>query len=311
MPVISDITQWIGGTPLLKITGNIWGKLECCNPLSSAKDRAAWYMIRQAEQAGALRPGGVIIEPTSGNTGIALAGIGAARGYRVVLTMPENMSEERRRLLRFLGAELILTPAEEGMEGAVREGKALVKMISGVWMPDQFSNPANAQAHYETTGPEIWEDTAGEVDIFIACVGTGGSLTGVGRYLKEKKPEVKIVAVEPRESPLLSGGRAGRHGIQGIGANFIPELLDRSLMDEIFTVPTDCAVEYARKVARTLGIGVGISSGAALWAAEQMARRPACSGKCAVALLPDGGDRYLSTALCEGESSFQTGRLVL
>jgi len=301
MPIIHNMAELIGHTPLLRLKcfGNVFGKLEYFNPLSSAKDRAAFYMIREAEKAGQLRQGGVIVEPTSGNTGIALAGIAASKGYRVLLTMPETMSVERRRLLQLLGAEVILTSAEQGMQGAADKAKELAESLAGAWMPNQFANPANAAAHYEMTGPEIWADTEGQVELFVACVGTGGTLTGIGRYLKEKNPGVKVIAVEPAESPLLSGGKPGSHGIQGIGANFIPELLDRSLIDEIITVSTNCAIQTARKAAQKEGIGVGISSGAALWAAAQLAKRRVCVSKSVVVLLPDGAQRYLSGGLCE------------
>lgn len=302
MKIAHTVTELIGNTPLLALErfapgGKVLAKLECLNPLSSAKDRAGYYMIRDAEEKGLLKPGATIVEPTSGNTGVGLAYVAAARGYKVVLTMPDSMSVERRSLLAALGAELVLTPAAEGMAGAVAKAEELVKSIPGAWMADQFGNPANAQAHYETTGPEIWADTEGAVDVFVAGVGTGGTVTGVGRYLKEKDPGILIVAVEPMESPLLSEGKAGPHGIQGIGANFIPSVLDRSVVDEVVTVTTDEAKAAAKALARQEGILVGISSGAAAFAAGALAQRPEFAGKTIVALLPDTGERYLSTGI--------------
>ena len=302
MKIAHTVTELIGNTPLLALErfapgGKVLAKLECLNPLSSAKDRAGYYMIRDAEEKGLLKPGATIVEPTSGNTGVGLAYVAAARGYKVVLTMPDSMSVERRSLLAALGAELVLTPAAEGMAGAVAKAEELVKSTPGAWMADQFGNPANARAHYETTGPEIWADTEGAVDVFVAGVGTGGTVTGVGRYLKEKDPGILIVAVEPMESPLLSEGKAGPHGIQGIGANFIPSVLDRAVVDEVVTVTTDEAKAAAKALARQEGILVGISSGAAAFAAGALAQRPEFAGKTIVALLPDTGERYLSTGI--------------
>ena len=292
----------IGNTPLLRLGRfapgeTVLAKLECMNPLSSAKDRAALYMIDGAERTGTLAPGGVIVEPTSGNTGVGLAYIGVLRGYRVILTMPESMSLERRNLLSALGAELVLTPAAEGMVGAVNEAKRLAADLPGAWIPDQFGNPDNPRAHYETTGPEIWRDTDGSVDVLVAGVGTGGTLCGAGRYLKERKSGVKVVAVEPAESPILSGGKAGPHKIQGIGANFVPENFDREVVDEILTVPGESALEAGRELVRTEGLLCGISSGAAAYAARALAARPEYRGKTIVAVLPDTGERYLSTEL--------------
>ena len=306
MHTLKDITDLVGGTPLLELRNyrvrhglraTLLAKLEYLNPAGSVKDRAAVYMIRDAEERGLLQPGGTIIEPTSGNTGIGLAAVAAAKGYKVVLTMPESMSLERRQLLAAYGAELVLTPAAKGMQGAVDAAEALQKETPGSILAGQFSNPANARAHYETTGPEIWSDTDGKVDIFVAGVGTGGTLTGVGRYLKEQNPNVKIVAVEPAKSPLLSQGKAGPHGIQGIGANFVPELLDRTIYDEVLTVAEEDAYATGRELAAGEGVLVGISSAAAVWAADQLAQRPENAGKIIVALLPDTGDRYLSTPL--------------
>lgn len=302
MKIASILTDLIGNTPLLRLErfapgGGVLAKLECMNPLSSAKDRAALYMIDEAGRAGKLAPGGVIVEPTSGNTGVGLAYIGALRGYRVILTMPESMSVERRNLLSALGAELVLTPAAAGMSGAVAEAERLAAALPGAWIPDQFGNPANPKAHYETTGPEIWRDTDGAVDVLVAGVGTGGTLIGAGRYLKERKPGVKVVAVEPAESPLLSGGAAGSHKIQGIGANFIPGNYDPALVDEVVRVPGDAAIAAGRELVRTEGLLCGISSGAAAWAARELAQRRSYAGKVIVAVLPDTGERYLSTEL--------------
>ena len=302
MKIASILTDLIGNTPLLRLErfapgGGVLAKLECMNPLSSAKDRAALYMIDEAERAGKLAPGGVIVEPTSGNTGVGLAYIGALRGYRVILTMPESMSVERRNLLSALGAELVLTPAAAGMSGAVAEAERLAAALPGAWIPDQFGNPANPKAHYETTGPEIWRDTDGAVDVLVAGVGTGGTLIGAGRYLKERKPGVRVVAVEPAESPLLSGGAAGSHKIQGIGANFIPGNYDPALVDEVVRVPGDAAIAAGRELVRTEGLLCGISSGAVAWAARELSRRAEDAGKTIVAVLPDTGERYLSTEL--------------
>ena len=306
MHTFRDITDLVGGTPLLELRNYtarhglgaaLLAKLEYLNPAGSVKDRAAVYMIRDAEERGLLQPGGTIIEPTSGNTGIGLAAVAAAKGYKVVLTMPESMSLERRQLLAAYGAELVLTPASKGMQGAVDAAEALQKETPGSMLAGQFPNPANPKAHYETTGPEIWKDTDGQVDIFVAGVGTGGTLTGVGRYLKEQNPNVRIVAVEPVKSPLLSQGKAGPHGIQGIGANFVPDLLDRTIYDEVLTVAEEDAYATGRELAAGEGVLVGISSAAAVWAAAQLAQRPENAGKTIVALLPDTGDRYLSTPL--------------
>ena len=301
MKIASKLTDLIGNTPLLALErfapqGRVLAKLECFNPLSSAKDRAALYMLNQAEEEGKLTPGTVIVEPTSGNTGVGLAYIAALRGYRLILTMPESMSLERRRLLAALGAEVVLTPASAGMQGAVDRAQELAQELGG-WIPGQFDNPANAQAHYETTGPEIWRDTEGKVDVFVACVGTGGTVTGVGRYLKEQNPQVEIVAVEPAESPLLSQGKAGPHKIQGIGANFVPSVLDRGVVDRVVTVTGEEAFAAARALVATEGLLCGISSGAAAAAAKALAQQPGYEGRTIVALLPDTGERYLSTEL--------------
>ena len=300
--IYTSAEELIGRTPLLqlKTTGleaRILAKLECFNPGGSAKDRAAVAMLNDAENRGILKPGAVIIEPTSGNTGIGLALVGTIRGYRVIIVMPDSMSMERRKLMGAYGAELVLTPGELGMSGAIAKAEELAASIPGSFIPGQFVNPANADAHFNTTGPEIWEDTQGSVDIFVAGVGTGGTVTGVGRYLKSKNPQVEIVAVEPAASPVLSGGEAGPHGIQGIGANFVPEVLDRTVIDRIMTAREEDACAAAREFGRTAGILVGISSGAALWAARELASLPENKGKTIVALLPDSGERYLSTTL--------------
>ena len=305
MNVAHILTDLIGNTPLLALERyapgtRVLAKLESFNPLSSAKDRAALYMIRDAEDRGLLKPGGVIVEPTSGNTGVGLAYIAALRGYRLVLTMPETMSAERRSLLSALGAELVLTPGDQGMSGAIRRAQELLETLPGAWMPGQFDNPANARAHYETTGPEIWRDTDGTVDVLVAGVGSGGTLTGAGRYLKERNPQVKLVAVEPAESPVLSGGPAGPHKIQGIGAGFVPQVLDRSLVDEVLTIPGAEAMEAVRALARTEGLLVGISSGAAARAAALLAARPEYAGRTIVTVFPDTGERYLSTGVFQG-----------
>jgi len=304
MNVAKGIEALVGNTPLISLqrcceNAMIYGKLERCNPAGSAKDRVALEMILQAEADGKLSPGGVIIEPTSGNTGIGLAAIGAARGYRVILTMPDTMSIERRQVLAAYGAEVILTEGAKGMSGAIEKAKELCGSIPGALIAGQFENAANPAAHYKTTGPEIWRDTDGTVDIFVAGVGTGGTLTGAGRYLKEQNPNIRLVAVEPASSPLLSKGVAGAHGLQGIGANFVPEVLDRSLIDEILPVTEEDAYRTGRALARSEGLLCGITSGAAVWAAMELAKRPENAGKCIVALLPDLGDRYLTSAMFE------------
>lgn len=304
--ICQSITDLIGRTPLLALhhyaaelglAAAIAAKLEYLNPAGSAKDRIALAMLDDAEARGAIVPGATIIEPTSGNTGIGLAAVAAARGYRVVLTMPDTMSAERRALLRAYGAELVLTPGAEGMTGAIAKANEIAAATPNSFIPGQFDNPANAAAHRATTGPEIWADTEGKVDIFVAGVGTGGTLTGVGQYLKAQNPNVKIVAVEPSNSPLLSEGRAGAHGLQGIGANFVPAVLDRGVIDEIIPVAEADAYAAGRLLARREGILCGITSGAALHAATVLAKRPENAGKLIVALLPDTGDRYLSTAM--------------
>ena len=302
MPIAHQLTDLIGNTPLLALErfapgARILAKLECFNPLSSAKDRAALSMLDAAEAAGQLRPGTVIIEPTSGNTGVALAYIANIRGYKLILTMPDTMSTERRNLLSALGAELVLTPGGQGMEGAVAKARELAASLPSAFIPSQFDNPANAQAHYRTTGPEIWRDTEGQVDVFVACVGSGGTITGTGRYLKEQNPAIQVVAVEPAESPLLLGGRPGPHKIQGIGANFIPSVLDRTVYDRVLPVSGNDAYQGARELVRTEGLLCGVSSGAAAFAARKLAAMPEYQGKSIVTLLPDTGERYLSTDL--------------
>lgn len=306
MNIRHSVTELIGHTPLLELSNyeqthalpaTLLVKLECMNPAGSAKDRVAANMIRRAEEEGRLAPGATIIEPTSGNTGIGLAAVGASRGYHVILTMPETMSVERRNLIAAYGAEIVLTPGGEGMNGAVAKARELAQATPGSLLAGQFDNPANPEAHYLATGPEIWEDTDGQVDIFVAGVGTGGTVSGVGRYLKEQNSAVRLVAVEPLRSPLLSQGHAGPHGLQGIGANFVPENLDRALLDEIITVSDEDAYAAGRELAQQEGILVGITSGAAVWAAAQLALRPENRGKTIVALLPDTGERYLSTAM--------------
>ena len=306
MGIYRRITDLIGGTPLLelvnyerknKLEATLLAKLEYFNPAGSIKDRIAMAMLDDAEAKGLLKPGAVIIEPTSGNTGIGLAAVGAARGYRVILTMPETMSVERRNLLKAYGAELVLTDGSKGMKGAIAKAQELAEATPGSFIPGQFNNPANPEIHRRTTGPEIWADTEGKVDIFVAGVGTGGTITGVGEYLKSQKPEVKIVAVEPAGSPVLSQGKSGPHKIQGIGAGFVPETLNTAVYDEIIAVENDAAFAVGREIARTEGVLVGISSGAALYAATELAKRPENKGKVIVALLPDTGDRYLSTPL--------------
>ena len=302
MRIAHSILDLIGNTPLLALEryapgAHVLAKLESFNPLSSAKDRAALYMIRDAEARGVLKPGATIVEPTSGNTGVGLSYIGRILGYRVVLTMPETMSQERRSLLSALGAELVLTEGAKGTSGAIAKAQELLQSLPGAWMPDQFNNPANAKAHYETTGPEIWRDTEGKVDVLVAGVGSGGTITGAGRYLKEKNPGVKVIAVEPAESPVLSGGKAGPHKIQGIGAGFVPGTLDRTVVDRVITVPGAEAMAAGRALAEAEGLLVGISSGASGWAAKSLAAQPEFAGKTIVTVLPDTGERYLSTEL--------------
>lgn len=306
MKVFKSVSELVGRTPLLELArferaenlgATVLAKLEMFNPAGSVKDRIAKAMIDDAEQKGLLKPDSVIIEPTSGNTGIGLAAIGGSRGYRVILTMPETMSVERRNLLKAFGAELVLTPGAKGMAGAVEKAEELAKEIPNAFIAGQFVTPANPAAHEKTTGPEIWQDTDGKVDFFVAGVGTGGTLSGVGRYLKKMNPAVKVVAVEPDASPLLSEGKAGPHPIQGIGANFVPETLDRSIYDEIVRVTGEQAFKTGRFLARKEGLLVGISSAAAVWAAAEIAKRPENKGKTIVALLPDTGDRYLSTPM--------------
>ena len=304
--IYSSVDQLIGNTPLLElcnierqegVKARILAKLEYLNPAGSAKDRVAKAMLDDAEAKGRLKPGSVIIEPTSGNTGIGLAAVAAARGYRIIIVMPETMSMERRQLMRAYGAELVLTDGAKGMQGAIERADELAREIPGSFIPGQFVNPVNPAAHMASTGPEIWEDTGGKVDIFVAGVGTGGTITGVGRYLKEKNPQVKVVAVEPASSPVLSGGKAGKHGLQGIGAGFIPEILDTAVYDEVIPVEDKDAYAAGKAMGRSEGVLVGISSGAALWAAVQLAKRPENEGKTVVVLLPDTGDRYLSTPM--------------
>lgn len=300
----SDVTQTIGGTPLVRIHrlteglgATILVKLELRNTLGSVKDRIGVSMIEAAESAGLIGEGSVIVEPTSGNTGIALAFVCAARRYRLVLTMPETMSLERRKLLKHLGAELVLTPGAQGMRGAIERAREILAERPGSYMPDQFSNPANPEIHRRTTAEEIWRDTSGTVDILVSGVGTGGTITGISEVIKARRPSFRAVAVEPADSPVLSGGKAGPHKIQGIGAGFVPPVLNRSIIDEIVTVPSEAAFETARSMARHEGILCGISSGAAVWAALQVARRPESEGKIIVAILPSTGERYLSTEL--------------
>ena len=304
--IYKSADQLIGRTPLVelsnieasqKLGATLLAKLEYFNPAGSVKDRVAKAMIDDAEVRGALKPGATIIEPTSGNTGIGLAAVAAARGYRTIIVMPETMSVERRQLMRAYGAELVLTEGSKGMEGAIAEARKLAEGIEGSFIPSQFDNPANPQAHFDTTGPEIWNDTDGRVDIFVAGIGTGGTITGVGRYLKSKNPGVKVVAVEPASSPVLSTGVSGPHKIQGIGAGFVPGVLDRQIYDEVITVENEDAFATGRLIGRQEGVLVGISSGAAAWAAIQLAKRSENAGKLIVALLPDTGDRYLSTPL--------------
>lgn len=304
--IYQSATELIGKTPLLEVTNlektkgleaKVLVKLEYFNPSGSVKDRAAYYMIKDAEEKGLLKEGSVIIEPTSGNTGIGLAAIAAAKGYRAILTMPETMSVERRNILKAYGAEIVLTEGAKGMKGAIVKAEELAQEIPGGFIPSQFTNPANAQAHRETTGPEIWEDTDGKVDIFVAGVGTGGTVTGTGEYLKSKNSAVRVVAVEPESSPVLSKGTAGSHKIQGIGAGFVPEVLNTGVYDEVFPVSNEDSFVTGKELAKAEGILVGISSGAALFAAIELAKRPENKGKTIVALLPDSGDRYYSTPL--------------
>ena len=306
MTVYQGFTELIGKTPLVEVTNieqvhalkaKLLVKLEYQNPAGSVKDRAAFYMIKDAEEKGLLKEGSVIIEPTSGNTGIGLAAIAAAKGYRAILTMPDTMSVERRNILKAYGAEIVLTEGAKGMKGAIEKAEELAGEIEGAYIPAQFDNPANAQAHYETTGPEIWADTDGTVDIFVASVGTGGTITGTGKYLKEKNAAIKVVAVEPASSPVLSGGEAGAHKIQGIGAGFVPTVLDTDIYDEIITVENDLAFETSKELTKREGLLTGISSGAALYAAVELVKRPENEGKTIVVLLPDSGDRYYSTPL--------------
>lgn len=306
MKIYKDVTELIGRTPLLELShiereenlsATVLAKLELFNPAGSAKDRVARAMIEDAERSGKLKPDSVIIEPTSGNTGVGLASIAAARGYRIIIVMPETMSAERRNLMKAYGAELVLTEGAKGMSGAIEKAEQLVSEIPNSFIAGQFVNPVNPAAHEATTGVEIWEDTDGKVDIFVAGVGTGGTVTGVGRALKARNPDVRIVAVEPMSSPVLSGGKAGAHMIQGIGAGFVPEILDTKIYDEVIRVENEAALETGRRIARTEGVLVGISSGAAAWAAIELAKRPENKGKTIVALLPDTGERYLSTAM--------------
>ena len=304
--IYTSVSQLIGGTPLLEL-GNIekaenlscriLAKVEGMNPAGSAKDRVGLAMIEDAEKKGLIRPGSTIIEPTSGNTGIGLCCVAAARGYHCIIVMPDSMSIGRQKLMTAFGAELVLTPGAGGMAAAIARAEELQREIPGSIIAGQFVNPANPDAHYRTTGPEIWADTDGEVDIFVAGIGTGGTITGTGRYLKEKNPDVKIIGMEPADSPLLTKGVAGPHGIQGIGANFVPEILDLGVVDEILTCPLEGAYDFGRRLGREEGILAGISSGGALWAAMEVARRPENAGKTIVVLLPDSGERYLSTAM--------------
>lgn len=301
--VYASLDQLVGKTPLLELRntkekhslkGNVIAKLEYFNPAGSVKDRIAKAMINDAEERGVLKPGGIIIEPTSGNTGIGLASVAAARGYKTILVMPETMSIERRKLMKGYGAEIVLTPGDQGISGSIEKAKEMVKEHENAFMPDQFSNPANPKVHYETTGPEIWEDTDGEIDIFVSGVGTGGTISGAGKYLKEKNPDIKVVAVEPAGSPVLSKGEKGPHKIQGIGTGFIPKTLNTDIYDEVLTVTNEEAYETARNLGGQEGVFVGISSGAALHAAYELAKRSENEGKRIVVLLPDSGDRYLS-----------------
>lgn len=304
--IYNDLTELIGNTPMMRLDtlaksegakANIIAKLEYFNPAGSVKDRVAFNMITEAEKSGKLKPGATIIEPTSGNTGIGLAAVGAARGYKVILTMPETMSVERRNLVKAFGAEVVLTDGSKGMSGAIEKANELKKRIYGAIIAGQFENPANPQAHYETTGPEIWRDTEGKIDVFVAGIGTGGTVSGVGKYLKEQNPDIKIIGVEPASSPVLTQGHGGAHKIQGIGAGFVPETLSRDVIDDVITCTDKAAYETGNKIAKAHGILVGISSGAAVWAAIEISKRPEFSGKNIVTLLPDTGDRYLSTGM--------------
>ena len=304
--IYKSITDLIGNTPLLELTNytknnnlnaKIIAKLEYFNPAGSVKDRIAYAMIKDAEEKGLLKEGSVIIEPTSGNTGIGLSSIAAAKGYKAILTMPETMSVERRNLLKAYGAEVVLTDGTKGMKGAIEKAKELAEEMRNSFIPAQFDNPSNPAVHYSTTGPEIWRDTDGKVDIFVAGIGTGGTISGTGKYLKEKNPDIKIIAVEPAASPVLSRGTAGAHKIQGIGAGFVPKTLDTDIYDEIIAVENEAAFAAGREIVKSEGVLVGISSGAALWAAAELAKRPENEGKTIVVILPDTGERYLSTAL--------------
>jgi len=304
--IYTSVSQLIGRTPLLELTNietnnglsvRLLAKLEGMNPAGSAKDRVGLAMIEDSERRGLIQPGSTIIEPTSGNTGIGLCCVAAARGYNCIIVMPDSMSVERQKLMTAFGARLVLTPGKDGMSGAIAKAEELNREIPGSIIAGQFVNPANPDAHYRTTGPEIWADTDGKVDIFVAGIGTGGTITGVGRYLKEKNPDVKIIGMEPADSPLLTEGHAGPHGIQGIGANFVPEILDMGVVDEVLTCPLEGAYDCGRRLGREEGILAGISSGGALWAALEIAKRPENEGKTIVVLLPDSGERYLSTAM--------------
>lgn len=304
--IYQNIAELIGNTPLLELRGmekkyqlkaRLLAKLEYLNPSGSVKDRAALGMLKDALEKGLIAPGATIVEPTSGNTGIGLAALAASEGFHLILTMPETMSVERRNILKAYGAEIVLTDGTQGMAGAIEKAKELVEQIPGSFLPGQFENPANARAHFETTGPELWRDTDGNIDVFVSAVGSGGTITGTGQYLRQQKPEIRIIAVEPETSPVLSGGAAGAHKIQGIGAGFVPEVLDTEIFDEIMTVDNEEPFAMARELAKTEGILVGISSGAALYAAVQAAARPENEGKMVVVLLPDSADRYYSTEL--------------
>jgi cysteine synthase A len=306
MRIFTSMTQLIGGTPLLElknysvaegVEATLWAKLEYFNPAGSVKDRIANAMITAAEREGRLQPGATIIEPTSGNTGIGLAAVGTAKGYRVILTMPETMSVERRSLVKAYGAQVVLTPGAQGMKGAIQKAQELLEETPGGVILGQFQNPANPQVHYETTGPEIWQDTDGQVEVLVAGVGTGGTLSGTGRYLKEKNPNLRVIGVEPEASPVLSGGKPGPHKIQGIGAGFVPDTLDTAIYDEVVQVPNEEAFATADRIAKTQGVLVGISSGAAVWAAKTLVQRPEYRGKKIVVILPDTGERYLSMEL--------------